>query len=119
MKVEQVVKLPEVVLKEAAALIRQYGWCRGWGRKNESYCLMQAVGEAAGAIKYVRTVRPGRYIYAVETVHEDNPTYRAADALVRERIHALFGDEAIGPLYHWNDSINRTKDEVLRVLEGE
>lgn len=78
------------LLKEAAALIREKGWCqRQLKSDNGEYCAMGAI----------------------EAKTERFDEFSAAKALMKQRI----GGHSVTK---WNDEPQRTKDEVLAALEG-
>lgn len=96
MKVDQVVKLPEVVLKEAAGLLRTHGWCQRASRVGDAYCV-----EAA--------------IHAVTNGNQEQ--WRLACLTLDGRIYQRTG--RMLSAYEWQDEPERTLREVLAMLEGE
>ena len=82
-------RLPEIVLKDAAAYIREHGWCQDQLAKlNGQVCLLGALDD----------------------IGED--AEGPAEELLRERLGG-------GSIADWNDTPGRTVEEVLSVLEGQ
>lgn len=118
MKVDTLMRAPEVVLKEAAALIREHQWVQGsWGvrgERRERYCVMHAVAATTGAVFY----KPmGGCDYAMR-IHGNDPEFATANALLKDRIVARYGEKwRHHPNHVWNDEDGRTVEQVLEVLE--
>lgn len=83
----------ERVLKYAATIIRVRGWTRGeWVSDCGAVCAMTAVRIAAGG---------------------DSKVFNEAEDELLRRTGSGFGSVMV-----WNDRGGRTRDEVLRLLEG-
>jgi hypothetical protein len=88
-----------IIMRDAAAAIRTYGWLQGnIGNSAEGFCIL-------GAISYV---------------HQDgNIIHRCAvlDAL-RNKVQTYLGRPETIPLSVWNDAPGRTANDVLMLLDG-
>lgn len=93
-------RLPEVVLKDAAAYIEKHGWCQTEYQDIQGrVCMMGAIGMVVAGTPD-----------AWDTHHRSGELVAAVEAC-----HARTGTGI--PWY--NDAPGRTKDEVLRVLRGD
>lgn len=87
---------PEVILKDAAALIEQRGWCQGTG--------FTVAGEVCAFV-------------AINEVSPGDPLGRAkAYELLQSRIRKT---QRSCSIMVWNDDPKRTKAEVLATMRGE
>lgn len=83
---------PQEVAKKAAALIRKHGHVKGYsGAPGVGFCILGAIYLAAGRQPYV----------AFKT-----------EALIKRNI-----ESSVEYLSSWNDSPNRSKEDVLKVLD--
>lgn len=98
-------RLPEVVLKDAAAYIEQHGWIQGRAmNRNGEVCMVGAVGAVVGCEVFAF----GWWANGRDQEQE----MTAAIELLNQRL----GTDAVA---EFNDAPGRTKDEVLRALRGE
>lgn len=89
-------RLPEVVLKDAAAYIEEHGWCQGTiATADGRVCIVQSILQAANP-----------------------PEFDSAFALLAHRL-GIRRYGCASKAGNWNDAPGRTKAEVLAVLRGE
>lgn len=82
--------LPEVILKEAAQVIRTQGWYQsGWSR-HRAVCVLEAIFQAS---EHLSTSAWGAQVELAHRIGRLNPVI-------------------------WNDAPSRTLEEVLAVLDG-
>jgi hypothetical protein len=92
------VRLPEVVLKDAATYIEENGYWNG----SDSEIARRLIGKDPVCI-----------VLALGRVTRDGPELEPAIALVENRL----GVGSVQGIYAWNDT--HTKAEVLALLRGE
>lgn len=87
-------------LSKARTILETEGWIQGSYHANEGYCLVGAVTEANKAFRATSTY-PHLIQSAIDTGYEFGPF--------------IFDDT---PLFDWNDEPNRTKEEVLALIDA-
>lgn len=96
-----------VELLAAAQYIRDHGWCQGLiGRSNGEVCLIGSLYMAKGFSLY-SVIRRQRSLYDVADLYN--------------KVTGFMDEEHVGrcePPAQWNDSIHRTKEEVINLLES-
>lgn len=91
-------------LREAALVLKTRGWIQGRDRNEDGYCLV-------GALIQARVVHLDLFPEARQEVLDAHS--EAYNRLYLELADADYNDSITG----WNDAPERTKDEVVELLE--
>lgn len=95
---------PGDALREAALILKTYGWVQGRDSDEDGYCLV-------GALIQAQSVHNDLF---PEAKLEVSDAYNGAF----DRVYAAIeGSSYNGSIPSWNDAPDRTKDEVVELLE--
>lgn len=97
---------PGDVLREASLVLKTYGWIQGDNSNEDGYCLV-------GALMQARNIHIDLFPEAVPEV--DEAYHGAFNRLCSDLNNSPVS--AADSISSWNDQPERTKDEVVELLE--